>query len=330
LWVEGENRLRRPTLNTREGVQQGVTWKDALTRVRDLLNAAGRKDPASVRFLATAHGSHEELYLIKRLAEDLKGEGGASHVHVAWRRTEKPQPPNTKFRVPAVDAPNVNGAKDLGLGVIATADGDADLAALRGAIDQGRVSVLYVLDPGPDGSMGDVSWIADARRSGRLPMVIYEGVLQNELAKVADVVLPGAAWVEKDATYTSGTGLVQAVSKAINAPGEAVEDWQILTSVAAALGLPYTYTAAQQVREDVAKHLAPRPEYAGLGELAFNQVMTAENWLKTSNPMERWKWDTMFQDLPPVKGHNVQMEQMAQPTVIPLRLVTEEISRASE
>ena len=38
----------------------------------------------------------------------------------------------------------------------------------------------------------------------------------------------------------------------------------------------------------------------------------------------------MFQDLPPVKGHNVQMEQMSQPTVIPLRLVTEEISRAPE
>jgi NADH-quinone oxidoreductase subunit G len=319
LWVEGEGRLRRPTLNTREGVQQAVTWKDALTRVRDLLNAAGRKDAASVRFLASAHASHEEMFLLKRLAEDLKGDGGASHVHVAWRRTEKPQPANTKFRVPAIDAPNVNGAKDLGLGVVATAEGDADLAALLGAIDQGRVSLLYVHDPGPDGSMGDVSWVVEARRSGRLPVLIYQGVLQTDLAKIADVVLPGAAWVEKDATYTNEKGLVQAASKAINAPGEAVEDWQILTSVAAALGLPYTYTSSQQLRQDI-----------GLGGLAFNQVMSAENWLKTSNPMERWKWDTMFQDLPPVKGHNVQMEQMSQPTVIPLRLVTEEISRASD
>jgi NADH-quinone oxidoreductase subunit G len=330
LWVEGEHRLRRPTLNTKQGVQQGVTWKDALIRVRDLLNAAGRTDPASVRFLASAHGSHEELFLLKRLAEDLKGDGGASHVHLSWRRTEKPQPTHTKFRVPAIDAPNINGARDLGLGVAGGVDGDADLAALKGAIDQGRVAVLYVLDPGPDGSMGDVSWVVEARKSGRLPVLIYQGVLQTELAKVADVVLPGAAWVEKDATYTNGTGRVQAASKAINAPGEAVEDWQILTSVAAALGLPYTYTASQQVRADVAKHLASRPEYAGLGEQAFNQVVTAENWLKTSNPMERWKWDTMFQDLPPVKGHNVQMEQMSQATVIPLRLVTEEISRASE
>jgi NADH-quinone oxidoreductase subunit G len=330
LWVEGEQRLRKPLINTKTGVQQVVTWKDALMRVRDLLNAAGRKDPASVRLLASAHASHEEMYLLKRLAEDLKGDGGASHVHVAWRRPEKPQPANTKFRVPAIDAPNVNGAMDLGLAVTSKGDGDADLSALRAAIDSDRVSVLYVVDPGPDGSMGDVSWIVEARKSGRLPTLIYQGVLQTDLAKIADVVLPGSAWVEKDATYTNDKGMVQAASKAINAPGESVEDWQILTSVAAALGLPYTYTTSQQVRADVARHLLAKPEYATLTETVFNRPVSAEHWLKASNPMERWKWDTMFQDLPPVKGHNVQMEQMSQPTVIPLRLVTEEISRTSE
>ena len=251
-------------------------------------------------------------------------------MHVAWRRTEKSQPANTKFRVPAVDAPNVNGARDLGLAATGTSTGDADLSALRTAIDQDRVSVLYILDPGPDGSLGDVSWIVDARKSGRVPVVIYEGVLQNDLAKIADVVLPGAAWVEKDATYTNDQGVAQAASKAINAPGESVEDWQILTSVAAALGLPYTYTASQQVRADLASHLSGNAAYAGIADQIFNRPVTAEHWLKTSNPMERWKWDTMFQDLPPVKGHNVQMEQMSQPTVIPLRLVTEEISRTSE
>jgi predicted molibdopterin-dependent oxidoreductase YjgC len=249
---------------------------------------------------------------------------------VAWRRTEKQQPPNTRFRVPAIDAPNVNGAKDLGLAVVGKGDGDADLSALRTAIDQGRVSVLYVMDPGPDGSMGDLSWLIDARKSGRVPTVIYQGVLQTELAKIADVVLPGSAWVEKDATYTNEHGMIQAASKAINAPGESVEDWQILTSVAAALGLPYTYTTSQQVRDDVARHLAGNPAYADLTEQVFNRPVSAEHWLKASNPMERWKWDTMFQDLPPVKGHNVQMERMSQPTVIPLRLVTEEISRTSE
>jgi len=346
LWVEGEQRLRKPLISTKEGVQQVATWKDALMRVRDLLNAAGRKDPTSVRMLASAHASHEEMYLLKRLAEDLKGDTGASHVHVAWRRTEKPQPEKTKFRVPAIDAPNVNGAKDLGLAVVSKGEGDADLSALRSAIDSDHVAVLYVLDPGPDGSLGDVSWVIDARKSGRVQVLIYQGVLQTELAKIADVVLPGSAWVEKDATYTNEQGMVQAASKAINAPGEAVEDWQILTSVAAALGLPYTYTTSQQVRNDIAVYFGPpavskrglseaertrvEREYATLTETVFNRPVSAEHWLKASNPMERWKWDTMFQDLPPVKGHNVQMEQMSSPTVIPLRLVTEEISRTSE
>jgi hypothetical protein len=109
-----------------------------------------------------------------------------------------------------------------------------------------------------------------------------------------------------------------------------VDDWQILTSVAAALGLPYIYTSSQQVRADVAQALQADPAYAGLGELAFNRPVAAEHWLQASNPMERMKWNDMFQDLPPVKGHNVQMEHEPLATVIPLKLVTDEISRATE
>jgi predicted molibdopterin-dependent oxidoreductase YjgC len=301
LWVEGEQRLRKPLINTKEGVQQVATWKDALMRVRDLLNAAGRKDPASVRMLASAHASHEEMYLLKRLAEDLKGDGGASHVHVAWRRTEKPQPATTKFRVPAIDAPNINGAKALGLGVVATADGDADLTSLAAAIDQGRVQVLYVLDPGPDGSMGDVSWIVEARKSGRLPVIIYEGVLQTELAKIADVVLPGAAWVEEDGSYINKDGRLQGAARAITPPGDAQEDWQVLVNVGMALGVQLPYTSSQQVRAEIASALSGNQRYAGLLDLAFARPVSARHWLQASNPSERWKWDFMFQDLPPVK-----------------------------
>ncbi|MEZ5286987.1 MAG: molybdopterin-dependent oxidoreductase [Vicinamibacterales bacterium] len=329
-WVESEQRLRRPQITAKDGAQQSVTWKDALLKVRDLLNVAGRQDPASVRFLASAHASHEELFLLKRLAEDMKGDGGASHVHVAWRRTEKQQPANTKFQVPATDAPNVSGAQALGLAVGAGLAGEPDLSGLKSAVDQGRVAVLFVLDPGPDGSLGDTDWIVEARRSGRLPVLVYEGVLATALAKAADVVLPGAAWVEKDATYTNDQGRVQAVSRAINPPGEAVEDWQVLTSVAAALGLPYTYTSSQQVRADLAQAMPAETAFVNLAEHTFNRPVSAQHWLEASNPMERMKWNDMFQDLPPVKGHNVQMEQAPPATVIPLRLVTEEISRGPE
>jgi NADH-quinone oxidoreductase subunit G len=328
-WVEGSERLRKPLLLTKDGVQQVATWKDALLRARDLLNSAGSRDPASVKFLSSAHASHEELFLVKRVAEELKGPDGAADVFVTWRRSEKRQPPTTQFRVPPTDAPNVAGARDLGLNVGAGNDGAPDLSRLRAAVEDGRVGVLYVLDPGPQDSLGEIAWLFEARKAGKLPVIVYQGVLATELSKIADVVLPGAVWVEKDACYTNDQGRVQAASKVVNPPGEAVQDWQILTSVAASLGLPFAYTSARQVRVDIAVALASTPGYEDLGTRVFNTPVPMQHWLQASNPMERMKWDDMFYDAPPVKGHNVQMEGAPEPSVIPLRLVTDEIPRTS-
>ena len=68
-----------------------------------------------------------------------------------------------------------------------------------------------------------------------------------------------------------------------------------------------------------------RERYAGLNGLQFARPVSARNWLQASNPSERWKWDFMFQDLPPVKGHNVQLEGLhlegSGPNYIPLHEV---------
>jgi hypothetical protein len=53
-------------------------------------------------------------------------------------------------------------------------------------------------------------------------------------------------------------------------------------------------------------------------DVSFARAMPARSWLQASNPSERWKWDFMYQDLPPVKGHNVQMEG-----VIPLMPISQ-------
>ena len=70
-----------------------------------------------------AHASLEELALIGRIGGTLGvAEDG---VAISWRRREKPQPPNVKFRIPADDAPNLLGATDLGFPVRRTPAGDA-------------------------------------------------------------------------------------------------------------------------------------------------------------------------------------------------------------
>jgi anaerobic selenocysteine-containing dehydrogenase len=224
-----------------------------------------------------------------------------------WSRSDKPQPPGVKFRVPATDAPNVNGARDLGYDIGRGNDALPDVASLRTAVEAGRVKALYVLDPGPKDSLGDVSWLIGARASRRLPLLIVQGVLMTPLAASADFVLPGATYVEKDALYTNEQGRVQTASLTVVPPGEAREDWEILTVIARLLGLSLPYRTGSDVRRALAIAMPGTP-YENADKLVFTRPISARNWLQASNPSERWKWDFMFQDLPPVKGHSVQTE----------------------
>jgi NADH-quinone oxidoreductase subunit G len=315
-WVEGDERLHRPLVRDEAGAQTPVDWTEALTKTADRIGAAG--GPGSVRFILSAHASLEELYLIGRLGSAFGvPEDG---VALSWRTRNKPQPPNTKFPVPPVDAPNVKGARDMGFPVGTAADGTADLSKLRKDVEQGRVSALYVFDPGPPGSIGDLSWVAEARKAGKLPLLIVQGVLLSKVAQAADIVLPGASSLEKDATYVNQQGIVQASARALPTRGDAQEDWQILVNLGSALGVTLEYTASAQIRGDIAAAMASTSAYAGLANLSFARPVAARHWLQASNPSERWKWDVMFQDLPPVKFEG-RPEATSIPGAIPLQRV---------
>jgi NADH-quinone oxidoreductase subunit G len=322
-WIEGDDRLRKPLVKAENGLQQPVAWRDATAKLADRLAAAGTANPEGVRFLLSAHASHEELFMFRRLAEELMGDTGPGTISVSWRYSEKPQPPDTKFKVPAVDAPNVNGARIFGF--VGGAPGDevreANISALREAVEGGRVTTLYVFDPGPEGSLGDTKWIVDARASGKLGLLIVQGVLLTELARAADFVLPGASYVEKEASYTNERGRLQSTARAIPAPGDAMEDWEIVVNVGLALGVKFEYTAAAHVRGDIAARFPRVPALEGLTMLAFSRPMEARHWLQASNPSERWKWDFMYQDLPPVKGAVDPSALPLPPNAIPLRPV---------
>jgi NADH-quinone oxidoreductase subunit G len=294
-WIEGDQRLKKPLVRAAAGLQQPTDWQDALTKLREHVSASS----APVSFLVSAHASIEELFLVQRIAASI----GVGSIVVSWRHRDKAQPQHTKFRVPPVDAPNVVGARDLGLigPAVNPSTGKPDVGALRNAIEGGRIGALYVVDPGPDGSIGDVAWVVEARRSGRLPFLVVQGVLMNDLVSVADVVLPGASWVEKEASYTNEQGRVQAAARVMAPPGDAMEDWQILVNVGVSLGANLDHTTAAEVRAAAAATLAGNPAYTGLTSLAFAPPVTARHWLQASNPSERWKWDVLFQDLPPVK-----------------------------
>jgi NADH-quinone oxidoreductase subunit G len=312
-WIEGEHRLRRPMMRDSSGGLQPVSWHEALLELRG--RAAQIEDARSpLAFLSSAHASIEELYLLKHLASRL----GGWPLTLTWQHRDKAQPKNTKFRVPPTDAPNVDGARDLGIDVGPGHDGPPDLSRLKAAVETGQVRAVYVFDPGPDGSLGDMEWLIEARRANRLSLLIVHGVLMTPLASAADLILPGACAVEKDAVYTNDQGRVQAGSRVNPPPGDAAEDWLVLVRVGQTLDVPMEHGTASDVRAAIAHDLMANPSYANLAQMAFARPVTARHWLQTSNPSERWKWDFLFQDLPPVKFRPEETPGVEAP-VIPLR-----------
>ncbi len=284
-WIEGDERLQTPLVREAAGHQQSTTWEAALKALGERATAVA---PSGVTFLISAHASNEEIFLVERLA---------SAIAVSWKTSKKEQPADTKFKVPVADAPNVNGARDLGLPVGGDNDGAPDLAAIRQAVEAGQVPALYVFDPGPVGSIGDLSWVAAARQSGTLSLLIYQGVLMTDLARAADIVLPGSAWVEKDSTYTNDQGRVQPAAKVFAPPEGALDDRDIFFQVGTALGQSLPWTSAAEVRAAIAAQLAGVAGYGELSEITFAKPLTAKHWLQASNPSERWKWDFMFQEV---------------------------------
>jgi NADH-quinone oxidoreductase subunit G len=310
-WVESDRRLTGPLVRAANGMQQPVSWPDALRTLATRLEKGSR-----IPFLTSAHASLEELHLLKKLAA-----GIGSRVHVTWTTSEKAQPEGVKFKVPVIDAPNVNGAIDLGL-VRPNEKGSwipSELADLRGAVEGGNVKALYVLDTGPMGSLGDVAWIIAARESGKLPLLIVEGVLQSELTAAADFVLAGSSNFEKDGSFTNDQGRVQGAAVVAAAPGEALDDCLILSRVGAILGVDLP--TPDRARTEIAKDLIELQAYGVLQQMTFSRPVAARTWLQASNPSERWKWDFLFQDLPPVKGTVDLLSLPYQPATIPLKKI---------
>jgi len=296
-WIESEDRIKRPLVRTGAGELEPADWRVAVATLADRVSAAG--GPSAMRFLISAHASLEELWVIGRLggAFGIPEEG----VAMSWRTRTKPQPPGAKFKIPPVDAPNVRGAQDLGFPARVTSSGEPDIRGFADEVLGGRAAALYVFDPGPAGSIGDVAWIIEAKRAGKIGTLIVQGPVLSDLARAADIVLPGAAWVEKDATYVNQQGMLQGAARVIAPPGDAQEDWQVFVNVGLALGAAVTYTGSVQIRSELSAALRGNEPYAGLDAIAFARPVPARTWLEASNPSERWKWDLMFQDLPPVK-----------------------------
>ncbi len=134
--------------------------------------------------------------------------------------------------------------------------------------------------------------------------VIYQGHHGDDGANRADVVLPGAAYTEKDATYVNLEGRVQRTQRAVFPPGEAREDWAVIRALSEVLGhtLPYDNLAALRRRMEQAA-----PHFAQIGQI------TPSAW-----------------DAPKMQAHKFRISDMPFDAFITNFYMTDPISRASK
>jgi len=80
------------------------------------------------------------------------------------------------------------------------------------------------------------------------PFVIYQGSHGDRGAHRADVILPGAAYTEKSATYVNTEGRAQQTARAVFPPGEAREDWTILRALSGEIGQTLPFDTLEELR----------------------------------------------------------------------------------
>jgi len=94
--------------------------------------------------------------------------------------------------------------------------------------------------------------------------VIYQGHHGDAGAARADLILPGAAYTEKDGLYMNTEGRVQRARRAAYTPGEAKEDWKIIRAVSNSCGKPLPYNNLFELRERLGREF---PQFDLIDEL---------------------------------------------------------------
>ena len=153
------------------------------------------------------------------------------------------------FNVLHTAAARVGG---LELGFVPGAGG-RDVAGILDGAQSGAVEVVYLL--GADE--------IDTAKLGKA-FVIYQGHHGDAGAARADVVLPGAAYTEKNGTYVNTEGRVQLGRLATFPPGEAREDWKILRALSEPLGHKLPYDNLAQLRQRL---IEVNPRFAHVDEV---------------------------------------------------------------
>jgi formate dehydrogenase alpha subunit len=124
---------------------------------------------------------------------------------------------------------------------------------------KGVLKSLYIIGENP--MVSDPNLNHAKKSMENLDFMVVQDIFLTETAKMADVVLPAASFAEKEGTFVNTERKVQRVRKAIEPPGEAREDWNIICDLSDRMGYSMNYEIARTVMKEIAD---VTPSYAGI------------------------------------------------------------------
>ncbi len=231
-----ENRIREVRI-LKNGLQEKSDWKQALESVGQILK---KSSSSSWALLASPQHTNEELYLQKRLFTD----------YLKWQNVAFQAPGQEgyedDFLIKKDKNPNTAGA----LKILKLSGAMSDLTALIEKAKRGELEGLFIFGH-------DVAKIYGAQTlkilRQKVKTIVYEGSNENPTALAADVVLPSAAYAEKDGTFTNFQGRIQRIRKAVEPVIASRPTVEILQQLANSLGFKLSYDRPEVIFEDLAK-----------------------------------------------------------------------------
>jgi NADH-quinone oxidoreductase subunit G len=248
-WIDDKSRLAQP-LHRIGAEATEVSWDHALP---ELVRTLGNTRPEEIGILASPQMSNEDLWVLRRLAAEL-----------GVRNLDFRVPPRTVgdedgFLIRGDKNPNGRGAELIG---IAPGQGGLDAAGMLSAAREKRLKLLWIFHHDLWASAWPEAEVLSALEGAG--NVVFQGTNANEASARAHLVLPTAAYVEREGTFTNFEGRVQRFRTALEPPGEAWPDWMILSFVGKALGFKDPVFAAERSEQVFSALASAVPAFAGM------------------------------------------------------------------
>ena len=163
-------------------------------------------------------------------------------------------------------------------------------------ISEGKVKALYVMGSDPVRYFPDRKYVEET--FAKLDFLVIQDIFLNQTAKLADVVLPGASFAEKDGTFTNCEGGVQKLKKAFDPLFDSKADWEIICDLADYLGYEFEYTLAKQITDEISEKVS------GYSGLKFEKIpnegrIKEKSWAKGKAEFKK----ADYQELPEEKEY---------------------------